>query len=104
MNPEQRRYQIDGQQESSTMQHSSTSATSSLPSLPFKSEKGYPPQTPSRTDGSDEITVTTVPETVPKTSCAQSDKQPEEANSSVATSDALDEAIAEARAIEHLVS
>ena len=103
MNPIQRRYQIDGQREALTVENSSTSATSSVTSLPLKPSK-INPETPSRTEGVDEVVIARVPETIIKGISVSNDKDLKEANSTVTTSNALDEAITEAKATEHLVS
>ena len=103
-NPSQRQYQLEGQQEALVPQRSSAPTTSSLGSLPLKPSKAHPPQTPSRTEGSSEIAVTRVLDTVAKEAAEQEKLEVKRTKARAALGDALDEAIEEARGLEFLVS
>lgn len=102
--PLQRQYQLDGQQEALVALRSSASTTSSLISLPLKPSKVHPPQTPSRTEGSSEIAVTRTLDAAAKETAEQEELKVKRTKSKAAPSDALDEAIEDARGLEFLVS
>lgn len=103
-NPLQRQYQLDGQQEALVAQRSSASTASSLVSLPLKPSRAHPPQTPSRTEGSSEIAVTRILDTVAKEAAEQEKLEVKRTKARAVPSSALDEAIEEARELEFLVN
>ena len=104
-NPLQRQYQIDGQPDPNITKISSPSASSSGVSLPVKSNKARPLQSPSRSGVEDEATAINIIHRDPKESAAN--EKTSIINIEMTRTDitdALDAAISEAKALEHLVS
>jgi DNA polymerase IV len=101
VNPLHDRYQLDGQKSSAIIPQTPTSSESS--SLPLKNNgRKFPPQTPSRTEGSDELAANRQLELLAQ---QVSSRRAEEASHAARTSrpqDALDKAIEEAAEVEGL--
>lgn len=105
INPNQGRYQLEGQQEALQAQATPISTESSLLSLQLKPEKSkLPLKTPSRTEGSDEIAATRQLEVLVKEDADRRKEALRERPRTTIAMDALDDAIKEAKAVEGLVS
>lgn len=105
LNPHQTLYRLAGQQVANKAAQAPSSTDSSLVSLPLKPDKlKGPPQTPSRTEGSDQSSANRHLELLAK---QYANKRAEEASRVIkrgAPKDALDDAIREAKEVEGLVS
>ena len=104
-NPLQRQYQIEGQPDLNITKISSPSASSSVVSLPVKFIKTRPRQSPSRSGVEDEATTIDKIQKDPQESTAVDQANTLSIESTrTGFANALDAAISEAKALEHLVS
>ena len=104
-NPLQRQYQIEGQPDLTITKISSPSASSSVVSLPVKFIKTRPRQSPSRSGAEDEATTINEIQKDPQESTAVEQTNTLSIESTrTGFTNALDAAISEAKALEHLVS
>jgi hypothetical protein len=105
LNPHQTLYRLAGQKENTEVAQTLMSAGSSVGSLPLKPDKlKGPPQSPSRTEGSDQSSANRQLELLAKQYAAKRAEEATYVAKQDAPKDALDDAIREAKEVEGLVS
>ena len=93
-----------GHHEAREMEEVSSSTATSAKSLQLKPEKAQPFVTPSQTEGSDELAAARQLEVAAQKATIEQANHARAANADAKPKDALDEAIAEAKEVEGLVS
>lgn len=105
LNPRQAMYQLDGQQVTTKIPQTVTLTNSSSLVLPLKPDKlKGPPQTPSRSEGSDQSAANRELELQAKQYVDRRAQEASRAKQRDTPKDALDDAIREAKEVEGLVS